>query len=474
MMVPIRLWNGLVGGLVLLVVLVSGGRPDVAAAQHPVDVAAARDYAQSQARNYWAQAWVRHLEAEAGRNGAVDWHYADRRQLGALTDDYQQAIRAANGFWVNLQGQDYLQRQLLAVQPHPMMPGRPGAFRLRVLSTTTPNALALNDGTILVTTGLLTTLRTEAQLRAVLAHEVAHVVFDHALDGYRSSQKRSRARKVLGTIIGGVTSVVTPTLGGPAPIESTVYGFSADLATRYLDREFIASAGLEYSRAQEAAAVRLAQEWLLAHDEPPAALYTALQALRRDSRTSGAAHGASFVDSHPPSANLQATLAAVIKDAGGRPSVLDTPAPTPDSTYDTALAAVLEHEAEMDLAARRFYDAVGVLDRALRTNWTTPRTFLFKAIAVRNTTTTAAGVDEALRLLDAAERAARRPEPRIEAERALLRVRQGDPAQARRHLARCRQQIDDLRAETTPADSLATTHDSLYAWAQKLEARLRE
>lgn len=443
-------------------------------AQVPVDVAAARDYAQSQSHNFWAQAWVRHLEAKTGGNGAIDWHYDDRRQLGALTDDYQQAIRAVNGFWMDLQVQDYLQRQLLAVQPHPMMPGRPGAFRLRVLSTTTPNVLALNDGTILVTTGLLTTLRTEAQLRAVLAHEVAHVVLDHALDGYRSSQKRSRARKVLGSIIGGVTSMVTPTLGGPAPVESTVYGFSADLATRYLDRDFIASAGLEYNRSQEAAATRLAQQWLLAHDEPPAALYTALQALRRDSRTSGTAHGASFVDSHPPSADLQAALATIIEEAGGRPSVLDRPAPAPDSTYDTALAAVLEHEAEMDLVARRFHSAHAVLDRALRTDWTTPRTYLFKAIAVRNTTTTTAGVEKALGLLDAAERAARRPEPRIEAERALLRVRQNEPAQARRHLARCRQQIDELRSDLPAADSLSTAHDSLYAWAQKLEGRLRE
>jgi hypothetical protein len=443
-------------------------------AQALVDVEAARSYADSLDQNFWEQVWVQHLAAETGSSGRVDWAYDDRQTLGALTDDYQRAIEAGNGFWTHLQVQDYLQRRLLTVQPSPMMPGRPGAFRLRVLSTTTPNALALNDGTILVTTGLLTTLQTEAQLHAVLAHEVAHIVLDHALDGYRSRKKRSKARKVLGTIVGGVTSVVTPGFGGSGSLESTAYGLSSDLATQYLDRDFIASAGLAYSSSQETEAIRLAQQWLMAHDAPPSALYTALQALQRDSRGRTASHGAAFMDSHPGTSDRRATLASIIEAEGGDPSVLDDSTVPVDSTYDTAIAAVLEHEAEMDLAARRFYAAHDALDRALRTDWTTPRTHLFKAIAVRNTTTTASGRAEALGLLGAAERAAEKPEPRIEAERALWRVRQGRPAAARRHLSRCRRQIEELRAAMSTEDNPSTAHDSLYAWASTLEARLRE
>jgi uncharacterized membrane protein len=461
----VQAWSGPLVSLVLTLGLIVLGEP----AQAQVDVAAARAYAQSLDHNFWERAWVRHLEAEADRDGSIDWNYGDRQQLSELTDEYQRAIGASNGFWTNLQVQDKLQRQLLTVQPNPMMPGRPGAFRLRVLSTTTPNVLALNDGTILVTTGLLTTLETEAQLRAVLAHEVAHVVLDHALATYRSGQRRSRARNLLGSIVGGVTSIVTPGLGR-RPVESTVYGLSADLATRYLDREFIAAAGLEYSRDQERAANRLAQEWLLARGESPGALHAALQALERAGVYGSMGHGASFTDNHPSSPERRDELAAVIEEEGGDPAMLDATETTPDSTYDTAIAAVLEHEAEMDLTARRFHSASDVLDRALRTQWTTPQTFLFKAVAVRNTTTGAEGVTEALALLRDAEAAASGPEPRIEAERALLRVRQGRPEAARRHLTRCREQIDELRA----ANDTTGAHDSLYAWAEKMETRLRE
>lgn len=446
--------------------------PSRVLAQSQVDVAVARAYADQLDNNFWERAWVEHLEARADRDGTIDWAYEDRQSLSEVTADYQRAIGEANGFWTNLQVQDYLQRQLLAVQPHPMMPGRPGAFRLRVLSTTTPNALALNDGTIILTTGLLATLRTEAQLQALLAHEVAHVVLDHALATYKSGKKSTRARKILGTVVGGVTSVVVPSIGGRRPLESVAYDLSAGLATAYLDREFIAAAGLSYNRTQEQAANRLAQEWLLAHDRPPAALHTALRALHRAGLRENDTHGASFSTSHPGTAAEQRELLApVIEENGQDPTVLDAPMPAPDSAYDTPMAAVLEHEAELALSARRFHAARSALDRALRTTWTTPETYLFQAIATRNTTTGTDGIETALGLLAEAEAATTSPEPRIEAERALLRVRQGRPDQARRHLARCLAQIDEIRAA---ADSTTRPHANLQAWAVTMQARLRD
>lgn len=456
--------------LLVLILCVAGPLP--AYAQPRLDVAAARQYAQSLESNFWEQAWVDHLSERAGANGTLDWAYGDRQQLSELTNDYQRAIGEVEGFWTNLQVQDYLQRQLLTVQPNPMMPGRPGAFRLRVLSTTTPNALALNDGTILLTTGLITTLETAAQLRAILAHEVAHIVLDHALATYRAGQKRSRARNLLGTLIGGVTSVVTPGLGR-RPIESTVYGLSSDLATKYLDREFIAAAGLKYSPAQEADANRLAQKWLLAQDQPPGALHSALQTLRRAGTYTSVTHGASFLDTHPGSNNRRAELGDILRQAGVDPSALDASPPGPDATYDTQITAVLEHEAEMDLSARRFHSALGVLNRTLRTEWTTPQTFLYKAIAIRNTTPPPNDIQDTFVLLNQAEAASDAPEPRIEAERALLQVRQGNIPQARRHLALCQKQIDTLRTGADRPQDLIAMHDSLYAWAARMEVRLR-
>lgn len=48
-----------------------------------------------------------------------------------------------------------------------------------VIENVFPNAIAYPDGTILVTTGLLSIMNNELELSAVLAHEVAHVTMEH-------------------------------------------------------------------------------------------------------------------------------------------------------------------------------------------------------------------------------------------------------------------------------------------------------
>jgi len=387
--------------------LCASGAAAPAPAQEPVDMARVSRYVSSLDTSFWEQAWARHLQEEAGADGTLDWNYDDRQRLSTFTDRYQRLVADANGFWTNLQVQDYLQRRLLAVQPNPMMPRRPGAFAVRVLRTSVPNALAFSDGTILLTTGLLTTLRMEAELEALLAHEVAHITLDHALSRYQSGQKRSRTRNllgVLGKVAGGVASAVTPLdIGDGAGLpETAAYGLEDGLADRYLDPRVIKAAGLAYTEKQEAAANRLAQRWLLSTDRPPAALFPALRKARRAATSGSATHRVSFLDSHPVPDNLRSALSTAVENAGSDASALAGPVPSSDAAYDTRMAAVLEHEAEIDIAARRYRSALAVLDRTIQAQWTAPKAYLLKVIAVRNTATGPADHARALALLDTA------------------------------------------------------------------------
>ncbi len=62
---------------------------------------------------------------------------------------------------------------------------RPFDYRAYVADDYTPNAFALPGGTIVVTRGLLRTLRSEAELAAVLAHELAHVELGHCFSAVK-------------------------------------------------------------------------------------------------------------------------------------------------------------------------------------------------------------------------------------------------------------------------------------------------
>lgn len=60
-----------------------------------------------------------------------------------------------------------------------------------VIDNPTPNAFSAPGGYVFVTTGMLKTVKNEAQLAGILGHEVGHVTGKHALEAYRKSKKVS-------------------------------------------------------------------------------------------------------------------------------------------------------------------------------------------------------------------------------------------------------------------------------------------
>jgi len=62
---------------------------------------------------------------------------------------------------------------------------KPFDYRIFVVDAWDPNAFALPGGVIVVTDGLLKNLRNEAELLAVLSHEMGHVELSHCLDTVR-------------------------------------------------------------------------------------------------------------------------------------------------------------------------------------------------------------------------------------------------------------------------------------------------
>jgi Zn-dependent protease with chaperone function len=78
--------------------------------------------------------------------------------------------------------QRYLDSLVAELKP---LTGKPFPYRAYVVDYPTPNAMALPGGVVLVTRDLLTTLHSEAELVAVLAHEIGHVERGHCFDTVR-------------------------------------------------------------------------------------------------------------------------------------------------------------------------------------------------------------------------------------------------------------------------------------------------
>ena len=71
-------------------------------------------------------------------------------------------------------------------------------FSFRVAQDIYPNAAALPDGRIYLTTGMLAHVENEAQLAMVLGHEIGHVIEEHALESLRRQRSGQRRNKIVG------------------------------------------------------------------------------------------------------------------------------------------------------------------------------------------------------------------------------------------------------------------------------------
>lgn len=76
-------------------------------------------------------------------------------------------------------------------------------FRFYVVVDSTFNAAAYPDGTVIVHTGLLKMMQNEAQLAAVLGHEIGHVTYEHGRERF----EQERTRRNIGTALGTVSQM---------------------------------------------------------------------------------------------------------------------------------------------------------------------------------------------------------------------------------------------------------------------------
>ena len=108
-------------------------------------------------------------------------------------------------------------------------------WRFRAVRDPQPNAFALPNGSIYVTTGLLTLIDNESQLAAILAHEVTHVMRRHSYMHNRSNRKKFLTMNVMAavgayapaTLVGTIISIAA--MVAPLVIMATIYGYGRDL-----------------------------------------------------------------------------------------------------------------------------------------------------------------------------------------------------------------------------------------------------
>ena len=177
---------------------------------------------------------------------------------------------------------------------HSDRPDLPWTFA--VIDTETINAFALPGGSILVSSGLLKRLGSEAELAGVLSHEIAHVVKKHQITAIQSAAKGSLAKSI-------GTEIASDRIGSRGGVAGQmVKPFALDIAGNLIKDGFFLrplDRSLEYEADQLAIVIAARSGY------DPYGLVASLQML---AQYKGDGDAASVFSTHPPPADRVAEL----------------------------------------------------------------------------------------------------------------------------------------------------------------------
>ncbi|HIJ79971.1 MAG: M48 family metalloprotease [Desulfobulbaceae bacterium] len=113
-----------------------------------------------------------------GKSELAFYQMGEAEELKLGEKSFPEAVQQMHGDYDDPQLASYLNKvglRLAKVSHRPQLP-----YEFKLVNDSSPNAFALPGGKIAITRGLLVALENEAQLAAVLAHEIAHVTARHA------------------------------------------------------------------------------------------------------------------------------------------------------------------------------------------------------------------------------------------------------------------------------------------------------
>jgi predicted Zn-dependent protease len=219
-----------------------------------------------------------------GRKEFMLYSESQEIELGKQTDT---EVAATYGVYDDPALAAYISRLGLALAAKTQRPNLP--YRFTVLDSPVVNAFAVPGGSVYVTRGILALMSSEAELAAVLGHEIGHVNARHSMS-QMSKQQVAQVGLVLGSVV------------------SKTFAKYAGLAGAGLQVLF-----LKYSRDDETQADTLGVDYSRAGGYDPSDMAVTFTALQKMGDLSGKSSLPGFLSTHPLTADRIAHVKAKLK-----------------------------------------------------------------------------------------------------------------------------------------------------------------
>lgn len=117
---------------------------------------------------------------------------AEEQMLWRRAQEEQDTINRSGVLYQDAEIENYLNQIAKTLQPNSISPDI--SFQIKVVKDPNLNAFAFPNGVIYIHTGILARMDNEAQLAALLAHEMVHCTHRHSIRALRSLKDRTQAK----------------------------------------------------------------------------------------------------------------------------------------------------------------------------------------------------------------------------------------------------------------------------------------
>ena len=304
-----------------------------------------------------------------------------------------------------------------------------------------------SNGTMFVTTGLLSTINSESELIAILAHEISHFVLDHNIVNINKAiqrQKRAEFWAALATTVAAIADgyiAANNEYYTPGALIMSTAILSYSIAESINER-----LGLKFSREQETDADKYAVELMKYIKTDPLALSSALEKIKKYCINTGNYLALSGEGTHPALDDRISKIGAPIKFE--------------DKNYDVYVSLVNSSNAILEFNKHHFSDCYNLVSRNVNAKVGTEDDYLLMALVNINTYDTPEKNLESLEYIAKAKSLKVCPSINLSKVEAIINLRLKKKNEAMASLTKYR---ETLEKETLSLDKILNSNE----WSAK-------
>lgn len=406
--------------------------------------------------------WIKHqlLNETHANLLSKGYQYDVRHDMHNESINYLNVLRSNYRFYNDDYLEDFMYSIALTIHKGVLDDKRPGNISVKIVTDTEPNAFCLPSGTLIITTGLLSTIQSEDELAAVLAHEIAHFVLDHQILSFNKEADRKKSAEFWATFATVIAAGADAYLAAnsrnhiPGVLTATTAIGSAILA-----RETLIRLGVQYNYKQELEADLVAKDILKILKYDTLALSAALSRIKNYSIQTGN-YESLYGSSTHPSIDERIQQIGLVNDFSKFTKATFLKKVSFINTYNSRIELWYfgHHQAAMDLANRNITNGVG-----------TESDYIVKSIVMRRLSNTVATNHEALELLSKAKTLNVIPDASIHKEEGITYLRLSNKVEAKKCFQNYLSTLLELRNKTLAEDCKAISSiDNEISWSRKM------